>query len=118
MTNKQIEREVRRALAKYKDLFRMQNWVFYFGFSDEPEGDFVRARVLSRPWEYRQASIEFYPVNMRADTKEEIHEHVKHELLHVLVGEMREKAIAHEERVVCGLCDIIGDLEAKLEKKA
>lgn len=113
MTEKQIEREVRNALAHYKKVLGLQHWVIYFGFSDEPEGDFVRARTLSRPWEYRQASIEFYPVNMRIDTKEEIRGHVLHELLHVVVGEMREKSLKHEERVVCSLTDIIMELEEK-----
>lgn len=113
MTPKQIEREVRRALKHYKQLLNLQHWVVYFGFSDEPEGDFVRARTLQRPWQYRQASIEFYPQNMRNDSKEEIWGHVLHELLHVVVGEMKEKDVKHEERVVCTLTDIIMDLEEK-----
>lgn len=100
-------------MRKYKQLLRLQNWVIYYGFDDEPGGDFPRARCLERPWEYRQAAIEFYPINMRNDSKEEIHEHVLHELLHVVVGEMKEKDAKHEERVVCSLVDIIRDLEEK-----
>lgn len=112
MTRAQIERLVRRYVKSYKRRLGLGRWTLYLGFSDDPCSDFARARCLQRPWEYRQASIEFYPVNMRNDSEEEIRTHVVHELLHVVVGEMREKGDKHEERVVCDLVDIILGLEA------
>jgi hypothetical protein len=113
MTRRQIEAHVRRELKRYKGLLLLGNWDIYYGFSDEPEGDFPRARCLSRKWEYQQAALEFYPVNMRSDTKEEISNHVLHELLHVLCGEMVDDAegTKNEERVIVNLTSIITSME-------
>jgi predicted SprT family Zn-dependent metalloprotease len=118
MTQKQIQAYVKREMWRLSRLLWLNHWTVHFGFSEEPESDFVRARVMAREWECKQANIEFYTCNMRNDSKEEITNHVLHELLHVLVGEMKEKSQKHEERVVVHLADVIGSLDQETRKKA
>jgi hypothetical protein len=118
MTQQQIEAYIKRELLRMRNVLWLEHWTIRFGFSGEPEGDFMRARVLSRDWEYKQAVIEFYSGNMRSDTKEEITNHVTHELLHVVAGEMKEKGEKHEERVIVHLTDIITGLDEAARKKA
>lgn len=115
MTKKQIEALVRKLLKYYKHEFFLGQWTLYIGFSDEPPSDFVRGCTLARSWEYMQASLEFYPCNMRNDSREEIRRHVRHEMLHLVVAEMREKNLKHEERVVTTLDDIIDSLEREAQ---
>ena len=51
-------------------------------------------------WRYLEASIYFNMPEMRKLSNEQIENTVIHELCHVLVNEMREGALHHEERVV------------------
>jgi len=118
MTQKQIQAYVKREMRRLSRLLWLNHWTLHFGFSEEAESDFVRARVVARDWEYKQANIEFYACNMRNDSKEEITNHVLHELLHVALGEMKEKSEKHEERVVVQLADVILSLDQKTRKKA
>lgn len=54
-------------------------------------------------WEYGEARIEVNVSAFDGKTREEVDRIVVHELMHILVNEMREKGIKHEERVVTNL---------------
>lgn len=54
-------------------------------------------------WEYSRASIYFNMREIEEMNNEEIEDAIIHELCHILVNEMREGGIKHEERVVTGL---------------
>lgn len=62
----------------------------------------ILARTFS-DWRYADASIHINLPAWRGMTGEEIERVVVHELVHVLVNEMRENEPHHEERVVTGL---------------
>lgn len=54
-------------------------------------------------WPYRKATINFW-FNATTDLDDEdLEEVVVHELCHILVNQMREKGIVHEEAVVTAL---------------
>jgi hypothetical protein len=70
-----------------------------FAFSDE---EIVLARTYA-DWRYGTASIHFNVPGFDGLSLEEIERTVVHELVHILVNEMREGEMHHEERVVTGL---------------
>jgi predicted SprT family Zn-dependent metalloprotease len=89
-----------------------QWWIHWLGLgywdvtvhiSDKVPKHKDKARVCGKSWvewKYCSAYIEFYPKNMQGMTQSQIEVIVVHELLHVLVNEMREGTIENEERVV------------------
>lgn len=90
-------------------------------FRQFDNGDVVPAYVDAN-WMYASAKIS---VNLPAfdDMKpDEIERHVVHELCHILVNEMREGELHHEERVVTGLTKaffwvenaVVAEMEGKL----
>lgn len=73
------------------------------------------AATCTASWEYRQAQITFNMPLLAAKKEEEIEEIIVHEMVHVLVNEMREKGIKHEERVVTELTWAFRDLTKQYE---
>lgn len=71
-------------------------------FSNEDEGKVTFARVFS-DWQYLKASVYVNVREAAGQTEEEIEDMILHELCHLLVNEMREPGLKHEERVVTGL---------------
>jgi hypothetical protein len=85
-------------------------------FSNPGNGDELTLARVDVRWEYSQATI---AVNLPAwDGLEEwkIERAVVHELCHILVNEMREGEIHHEERVVTGLTKALLWTVADVEK--
>ncbi len=66
------------------------------------DGNSVIGRVYA-DWEYMQATIHINVPVLDRLSKYEIERAVVHELVHILVNEMREPGILHEERVVTQL---------------
>ena len=62
----------------------------------------VLGRTLSE-WEYRTAAVHFNTHALSSCSATEIEKTVVHELVHILVCEMREVTRKHEEAVVVGL---------------
>ena len=57
-------------------------------------------------WEYMEAALELFPENMKHLNEDQLERGVLHELVHILINEMRSKKgkrMKHEERVVAGL---------------
>lgn len=73
--------------------------------------------VTFADWKYMEATIE---INLPAWTsleERDIEECVVHELMHILVNEMREGEIHHEERVVSGLTKAVFWIEDAIRKE-
>lgn len=54
-------------------------------------------------WQYFTADIDFSYVQLKDMEEKEIEKVIIHELLHIVVNEMRESGLEHEERVVSHL---------------
>lgn len=87
-------------------------WEVKVNYYDDPETVLDKfgnddAVVLARTttyWEYGTATIDFNLIGIQQlDNEGEVEMMVVHELCHILVSEMREGEIHHEERVVTGL---------------
>lgn len=65
-------------------------------------GKIVAARTYAE-WQYATAKIEFNLLAICEMNSDEIEHIVVHELFHILVNEMREGEMHHEERVVTTL---------------
>lgn len=88
-------------LDKWMPLLGLADWTIrarYVLASQDMEYPTAQAECDAR-WQYMHAVIRFnVPELVQADDGE-IEHVVVHELMHVLVNEMREDGIAHEERV-------------------
>ena len=62
----------------------------------------VLARTFS-DWRYAQATVHFNVPAIKGMSEDEVERTVVHELCHILINEMREGGIDHEERTVTGL---------------
>lgn len=91
-------------------------WDLTITYYDEPaeivrvfrDGDdgVVAARVRAN-WMYAEASIDVNAPLLESMDADKIERIVVHELCHILVNEMREGELHHEERVVTGLTKAI-----------
>lgn len=109
MTHASQQRRMERLWRKWGDRLGLYGWDVVRTYHD---GDFIQAD--GRPstdaagsthvdWEYRQASIAW---NTQALSKyDDAHAEVMivHEIMHILLNEMRETDIKHEERVATTL---------------
>lgn len=90
-------------------------WVRYFGLTywkieieykdyivPGESGNVPVARTFA-DWRYLSATIEINISDISGMKKEELEKVIVHELLHIIVNELREKDISHEERVVSEL---------------
>lgn len=68
-------------------------------------------------WKYMSANVYLNIPSMLNMTHNQIERIIVHELLHVLVNEMREDGIDHEERVVTLLTKAVFWIEADIERK-
>ena len=101
------KKRVTKYLKKWTYLLGLRWWQIYVCWSDDHDsfnrdGSTVVARTFS-DWRYMTATVTFYLPAIKDKTDEELEMYVIHELCHVLVNEMREQGIDHEERVVTTL---------------
>lgn len=68
-------------------------------------------------WKYMSANVYLNIPSMLNMTHNQIERIIVHELLHVLVNEMREDGIDHEERVVTLLTKAVFWIEADIQSK-
>lgn len=68
-------------------------------------------------WKYMSANVYLNVPSMLNMTHNQIERIIVHELLHILVNEMRENSIEHEERVVTGLTKAVFWIKADIERK-
>jgi predicted SprT family Zn-dependent metalloprotease len=90
-----------------KDVFRDK---------DTKKGETIIGRTYA-DWKYRTATIYINVPALKGWTERKTESMIVHELMHVLVNEMRETGIHHEERVATSLTEAIfwtvDDLEVK-----
>lgn len=109
------QRRVNKLVKEWKDKLWLNGWFITTAFVEtwedykEPIPSETLACVPHDEclWEYMQATIVFHLGNAAKQSDDDLKEAVIHELLHVVVNEMREADIKHEERVVTILTRII-----------
>jgi len=112
-TVKQLKAVVGKYVRKWKQKLWLHMWhidcvyrTYVRPSEDTPDGMTVTASTRSA-WMYFTATIDF-SIDQLADMEEnDIEKIVIHELLHIVVNEMREDGIDHEERVVSHLSTAI-----------
>ena len=67
------------------------------------EGDGISRGTCNADWRYGTATVRLNLPALAEHSDNDIEMIVVHELVHILVNEMREEGIDHEERVVTGL---------------
>lgn len=70
-------------------------------FGGNPNGT-VLARTYVN-WEYISAKITINLIDMNEEEESKLESYVVHELMHILINEMREESHKHEERVATSL---------------
>lgn len=124
MTDKALEKQkkrVRRYLDKWRNLLCLWNWTGGVSWSEErktgePEGAETLADVYV-DWKYLDYCINFYLPCLPGKTDKEIERYVIHEMAHILVNEMREEGIKHEERVASQLTNALLNVYEMGQKK-
>jgi len=103
-----------KLLSKWTKILGLDRCNLTLEFSDEAkvseDGMHIVAET-SASWQYNCALIVFYLANFDKVKPDRLEMVVLHELVHVLVSEMRactaSDGDAHEERSVCGITDAI-----------
>lgn len=109
MKKSEVESRIKGYLIKWIEPLGLRWWDIETVYHYEPEADYFKedgSRLLAKTtvqWEYAQAIINFNLTAWRGLSEREIERNVIHELVHILVNEMREGELHHEERVVTGL---------------
>ncbi len=110
------QRRIRQAAGKWHSALGLSWWQVNYVYDREgemrdrtepaPPGRYV-AGTAKTDWQYKLATLTFN-VPLLAEMKDEDLERVVlHEQLHILVNEMREDGIDHEERVVSELVSVM-----------
>jgi len=120
LTVKQLTRLLRKYIGKWKSKLFLGMWNVDFNVRDFLTADinssFHMVARCSTKWNYFTVQLDFSHVMLASMSDAEIERVVLHELLHVVVNEMREDGVDHEERVVSHLTMIFAheeDLYAK-----
>lgn len=114
MTDKDFEKQknrIRKYTNKWRSLLGLWIWTGNIGFSEdrkkgEAEGTEALADVYA-DWKYLDYDITFYLPCFVKKTEKDVERVVIHEMCHILVNEMREEGLKHEERVVSGLTNVL-----------
>ena len=106
----------RRAFKKWIYRLGLCWWEVTVRFYDDPseivkrfrqDDDFIVLASSWVDWRYSKAAIDVNLPELMKQTKDEIERAIVHELMHVLVNEMHEGEMHHEERVVTQLTKAI-----------
>lgn len=110
MTNhERQEKRIRALYKKWAPLLGMGEWDVTMRFHDgqyvQPDGVASGSAIgtSSTDWEYRRSTIDWNTSLCALETDDRMEGHVIHECMHVLLGEMDEDGVKHEERVVTSL---------------
>jgi hypothetical protein len=105
---KRIRRKVRlvkKAFKKWLTPLGLRWWRVTFVWSDKTpreKGQPIAGKTFA-DWRYHEATVYIYQPHLLYLTDEEVEPFVLHELVHILVNEMRRCRMHHEERVVSDL---------------
>jgi predicted SprT family Zn-dependent metalloprotease len=82
-------------------------------FIHDDGGSYRTCAECDTSWKYFTATIDFNYVQLKDMEEKEIEKIIIHELLHVVLNEMREEGVEHEERVTSHLQMVISYLDKK-----
>jgi len=103
---------IRKLFDKWTYRLGLRWWSLCLVYKEDPQdiietfGHVENSIVIAKTfcdWRYGTATIYFNLPKLKQMSKEDIEHVIIHELCHILVNEMREGEIHHEERVVTGL---------------
>lgn len=106
----------KRAFGKWMEPLGLLWWDLTIRYYDEPieiinrfdwDNDHITVARTLADWRYGTATIDVNVPALKDMSDEEIERVAVHELIHILVNEMREGDIKHEERVVTALTKAI-----------
>lgn len=109
-TTQQLRAVLRKYVKKWKTNLYLGMWQVDFNIRDylvNDRGEFDTAATCESSWQYFCAVLNFSYAKMRDLEETEIEKIVLHEMLHIVINEMREDGISHEERVVSHLTTIL-----------
>jgi hypothetical protein len=78
----------------------------YIGDDSTIDG-YSTTATCATSWQYFTASIDFNYIKLKDYEESEIEKIVIHELIHIVLNEMREDGVDHEERVVSHLTMVV-----------
>jgi hypothetical protein len=125
-TTKATVKRIKRALTKWMKPLGLEWWDVTVECFNEPADillhfkaskDHIVPAIVFADWQYGTATILFNVPAFDGKSDDEIERIVVHELLHILVNEMREGEIHHEERVVSQLTKAIFWVTAAAKKE-
>lgn len=105
-TVKQLHAVLNKYVKKWKTQLFLGVWEVSFNIRDYLKGGddgTCTAATCDAQWKYFEAFLNFSFEEMRGLEEEEIEKIVIHEMMHIVVNELREEGIDHEERVVSHL---------------
>lgn len=106
MPDKRIKKLIRKHLKWWVYWLGLTHWNIALKFcksSTEDGGVKLAGAHVDTLWEYQRATIEFYINDLTHLVEREIESLIVHELIHIMVNEMYESGVKHEERVVTTL---------------
>lgn len=103
--------EIKAEFDKWIKPLGLMWWNINLVYYDDPsdvvsnfmEDDNVTLARVFADWRYSTASVHINLIGMASVPSDEVERIALHELVHILVNEMRENEMHHEERVVTGL---------------
>ncbi len=108
-TPQQLHKLISKYVRKWRDKLFLGLWKIDMRVVDHIEGSgrndesWCVAATTDSNWKYLQADLQFSHYLLSEKEEKQIERIVIHELLHVLLNEMREEGIEHEERVISHL---------------
>jgi len=114
-TTKQLKAVIRKYLVKWKSNLYLGMWKIDWNIRDylgaaRDEG-YSTTATCDTSWKYFTADIDFSYVQLKDMEESEIEKIIIHELIHIVVNEMQEDGIEHEERVTSHLQMIMSYLD-------
>jgi predicted SprT family Zn-dependent metalloprotease len=105
-TATQLKAVINKYLKKWKGGLFLGMWTINFNIRDylhDDGGSYLTAATCDSSWKYFTADLDFSLTQLKDMEEKEIEKIIIHELLHIVVNEMREDGIEHEERVTSHL---------------
>ena len=102
-------RRIERFWKKWRRTLGLDEWETALNFNDgeyiQQDGEASGEAVASAHarWQYRHASVSFNLERVARLDEEDLEQMVIHEAMHIILNEMREEGVKHEERVASSL---------------
>lgn len=103
MKPKQIKKLLRKNIAWWVHWTGLGYWHIGIVFKEKCKENPYRCGYCEVNWKYLVSTVTFYIKPLKSQSPATIERVVIHELMHILLNEMRAKGIDHEERVATQL---------------